>query len=228
MVSFFSLAISALWLNFHLSKLSSKNVDFVNEVEAISKSVPVASLDDSNIASVPPKKPISLQNSSLPTESPIDESSPIGMTSENMPVSLANRSKHPFIKWIVFVAVLSCFIGIVIGYLAGGGYLSPSLVPDSPYIQQLKEAESDASSKGYSKGYHDGRDDGYVAGKSYGYNEGYNDGLSSGFQNGSNERVTRAQIEQWSKEYAKGNRESSSSAGWTAEKVRRMRESKPN
>ena len=68
----------------------------------------------------------------------------------------------------------------MIGYLAGGGYLSEDLVPNSPYIQKLKKAESDASSKGYKKGYHDGRNDGYVAGKSYGYNKGYEEGYSDG------------------------------------------------
>lgn len=182
-VSFFSLAISAIWMNFHLSKLSEKN-------EAASKIVPVSSTDDPNMAAIPPKEPVPLQNSSLPTESPIDESSPISMTSENTPISLAKRPKYPFIKWIVFVAVLSCFIGIVIGYLAGGGYLSPDFVPDSPYIDEVKkQAASEAYSHGYDFGYDRGKNAGFLSGQDSGYDTGYKKGYSDGYDEGASNEL---------------------------------------
>lgn len=111
-----------------------------------------------------------------------DETVPTIIVSEPQTQISIPQKKHPHLPRLAVVIILTtaCILCVLIGYLAGGGYLSEDFVPNSPYIQKLKKAESDASSKGYKKGYHDGRDDGYTAGKEFGYQEGYNKGYNDG------------------------------------------------
>lgn len=110
---------------------------------------------------------------------PVEKSSPTG--AQTIFVSQPKHVKHFFAKWIILASILFCLLGVAIGYLAGGGYLSPSLVPDSPYIQQLKQAEIDAASKNYDKGYRDGRNEGYASGREYGYEKGYVEGYDEAY-----------------------------------------------
>ncbi len=123
-------------------------------------------------------QPIYLQKKLRFVKILVEKSSPTG--AQTIFVSQPKHVKHFFAKWIILASILFCLLGVAIGYLAGGGYLSPSLVPDSPYIQQLKQSEIDAASKNYNKGYRDGRDDGYTAGKEFGYQEGYHKGYNDG------------------------------------------------
>lgn len=187
-ISFAILTVIALWLNFHTPKASEESTDFTASTKNAPK-IDLAALVDSGANSTDEKVSLPKETPAVssifvqPPEvsaAPVEKALPEATASQGVSTSLPKHPKHFFAMWVVLASVLFCLLGVAIGYLAGGGYLSPSLVPDSPYIQQLKKAESDASSKGYKKGYHDGRDDGYVAGKEYGYREGYSEGYDEG------------------------------------------------
>ena len=153
-------------LKINLTTLVDSGVNSTDEKTSLPKETPA-------VSSVPVALPVV-------SAAPVEKALPEATASQGISTSLLKRSKHSFAMWVVFLSVFFCLLGVALGYLAGGGYLSEDLVPNSPYIQKLKKAESDAASKGYKKGYHDGRDDGYVAGKEYGYREGYSDGYDEG------------------------------------------------
>lgn len=186
-LSLIILTIAALWMNSHPSKETAlSHVDEISESNSATSKTDLAKLVDS----VPDISTTSMQVSEdVPAVAEAadesvfhDETVPTIIVSEPQAQASIPQKKHPHLPRLAVVIILTiaCILCVLIGYLAGGGYLSPSLVPDSPYIQQLKKAESDAASKGYKKGYHDGRDDGYVAGKEYGYSEGYSKGYDKG------------------------------------------------
>lgn len=150
--------------------LANSDADVSGKKISLSQEPPVVSS-----ASVPTNLP---SKETPVCKNPVEKSSPTG--AQTIFVSQPKHVKHFFAKWIILASILFCLLGVAIGYLAGGGYLSPSLVPDSPYIQQLKQSEIDAASKNYNKGYRDGRDDGYTAGKEFGYQEGYHKGYNDG------------------------------------------------
>lgn len=195
LISFSILALASLWLRFHSSKSLESTFDSIEDSESVSSVTSnISSIhnsdeaDDSSSKEVSPTVPVLSDADSVNVTRPID--SPI-LSSEKSntataiqleaPISTAKHSHQPFVKWIVLTSVLFCLLGVVIGYLAGGGYLSPSLVPDSPYIQQLKQAEIDAASKNYDKGYRDGRNEGYASGREYGYEKGYVEGYDGAY-----------------------------------------------
>lgn len=106
----------------------------------------------------------------------------------------------------LFWVSIGAFILFWVGLISGEGYFAPHVIPDSPYIDEVKkQAASEAYSRGYDFGYDRGKNEGFLSGQDSGYDTGYKKGYNDGL-----------------------NCESSSSTGWTAEKVRRMRESKPN
>ena len=186
-LSLIILVIAALWMNSHLSKETAvPHVDEIPESNSATSKIDLAKLVDS----VPD---ISTTSTQVSEDAPAvtetadksvshDETVPTIIVSEPQAQISTPQKKHPNLPhWVItIILIVTCILCVLIGYLAGGGYLSEDLVPNSPYIQKLKKAESDAASKGYKKGYHDGRDDGYVAGKEYGYREGYSDGYDEG------------------------------------------------
>ena len=186
-LSLIILVIAALWMNSHLSKETAvPHVDEIPESNSATSKIDLAKLVDS----VPD---ISTASTQVSEDAPAvtetadksvshDETVPTIIVSEPQAQISTPQKKHPNLPhWVItIILIFTCILCVLIGYLAGGGYLSEDLVPNSPYIQKLKKAESDAASKGYKKGYHDGRDDGYVAGKEYGYREGYSAGYDEG------------------------------------------------
>lgn len=186
-LSLIILVIAALWMNSHPSKETAvPHVDEIPESNSATSKIDLVKLVDS----VPD---ISTTSTQVSEDAPAvtetadksvshDETVPTIIVSEPQTQISIPQKKHPHLPRLAVVIILTtaCILCVLIGYLAGGGYLSEDFVPNSPYIQKLKKAESDASSKGYKKGYHDGRNDGYVAGKSYGYNKGYEEGYSDG------------------------------------------------
>lgn len=159
-----------------LTTLANSDADGSGKKISLSQESPVVS-SASVTANLPSNEiPVS-QKSAVPVEKALSSTT----ASQRISTSLPKRSKHSFVLWIVLASVLFCLLGVVIGYLAGGGYLSSSLVPDSPYIQQLKQAEIDAASKNYDKGYRDGRNEGYASGREYGYKKGYIEGYDEAY-----------------------------------------------
>lgn len=194
LISFSILALASLWLRFHPSKSLESTFDSIEDSKSASlvtsNTSGIHSFDEADDSS---PKEVSLTAPVLSNTDPVNVTKPIDspiLSSEisnaattihqEALISTAKRPNHSFVNWIVLASVLFCLLGVAIGYLVGGGYLSPSLVPDSPYIQQLKQSEIDAASKNYNKGYRDGRDDGYTAGKEFGYQEGYHKGYNDG------------------------------------------------
>lgn len=186
-ISFGCLTIYAFWLKFHPfphTSSSIKSVDSTTPSESES-SVPASDSDKGSTSTIGCLKADVFSDSELPVESIPVNLVPESVVTVGSPTPTENtttkKSIHVPKKLILFTSFVFIFaLGIVLGYLTGGGYLSPDFVPNSPYIQKLQKAESDASSKGYKKGYHDGRDDGYIAGKEYGYKEGYHEGYDDG------------------------------------------------
>lgn len=154
--------------------LANSDADVSGKKISLSQEPPVVS-SASVPTNLPSKETPVCKNSVVPVE----KSSPTG--AQTIFVSQPKHVKHFFAKWIILASILFCLLGVAIGYLAGGGYLSPSLVPDSPYIQQLKQAEIDAASKNYDKGYRDGRNEGYASGREYGYEKGYVEGYDGAY-----------------------------------------------
>lgn len=146
------------------------------------------------------------------------------------------REKHRKDKVILLSVFL--FIGMFFfGLFLGEGYFVPSFIPSSPYIDSLNDSIASEYNSGYNDGKNEGFRDGYSSGYNFGKEHGYKQGYSAGVASRSSsdnetERVTRSQIEQWSKELdekqASKENESSSRTTWTAEKVKRIRESIPN
>lgn len=182
-ISFVVLTLIALWLNHHSFKASARNSNSTVSTEPAAKidltNGGDSSTNNSNGKLFSTNKVTDVCSDSI-SATPEKVPHPSATPPLNCSTSLSEHLKYSFVKWLILSSALFCLIGITIGYLIGGGYFSPSLVPDSPYIQQLKKAESDASSNGYKKGYHNGRDDGYIAGKEYGYKEGYREGYDEG------------------------------------------------
>lgn len=195
LISFSILALASLWLRFHPSKSLESTFDSIEDSESTSLVTSNTSsihnsdkADDSSPKEVPLTVSVLSDIDSVNITNPIDstvssseKSNAATTIHQEAPISTAKHSHQPFVKWIVLTSVLFCLLGVVIGYLAGGGYLSPSLVPDSPYIQQLKQAEIDAASKNYDKGYRDGRNEGYASGREYGYEKGYVEGYDGAY-----------------------------------------------
>ncbi len=186
-ISLGCLTIYAFWLKSHLFPCTSNSIKSMNATatpESESSVLVSDSTKDSTSTIDSHEAEVCIDNE------PPAESIPVNLVPESVvtvgsPTPTENtttkKSIHVPKKLILFTSFVFIFaLGIVLGYLAGGGYLSPDFVPNSPYIQKLQKAESDASSKGYKKGYHDGRDDGYIAGKEYGYKEGYHEGYDDG------------------------------------------------
>lgn len=186
-LSLIILTITALWMNSHPSKEAAvPHVDEIPESNSATSKIDLAKLVDSvpdiSTASTQVSEDVPAVAEAADKSVSHDETVPTIIVSEPQAQISTPQKKHPNLPhWVItIILIVTCILCVLIGYLAGGGYLSEDLVPNSPYIQKLKKAESDASSKGYKKGYHDGRDDGYIAGKEYGYSEGYSDGYDEG------------------------------------------------
>lgn len=186
-LSLIILTITALWMNSHPSKEASvPHVDEIPESNSATSKIDLAKLVDSvpdiSTASTQVSEDVPAVAEAADKSVSHDETVPTIIVSEPQAQISISQKKQPYLPRLAVVIILTiaCILCVLIGYLVGGGYLSEDLVPNSPYIQKLKKAESDAASKGYKKGYRDGRDDGYIAGKEYGYKEGYREGYDKG------------------------------------------------